>query len=376
MHLFFTDATFVWQGFTRPDLPFLCDKNMELVSAPNAYLRFIGTVKGKTRSPKTWRTYANHLYEYFTFLELNNLNWKDVSLSSLATWRDTMLSRGCSRSTVNQRLRCIADYYTWAVQSTLIEKSPMSVESVRTSKHRGLLTHIDSSGRRVEANILTTQTHTSPPKFLLLGQAIDFIEALSPHLLKLMGYLALLTGLRREELTCLVYKVFPNPCGQDPNKQLPMILDEKFTPTKGAKTRTVMIPYDLAVALWNYFCLDWPKRHALHVRKHKRESLNFFLSEYGDELSIRYLNNAFSKASKKTGIPCHPHMLRHTFGTYEFLRMSEKMGRDRALLWLRERMGHSSITTTEMYIHTADLIENREVDEYQRNVMEKISNGY
>ncbi len=54
MRLFLTDKDFVWKGVARPNVPFLCDSEMELVSAPNEYLRFVAAVKGRTRSEKTW----------------------------------------------------------------------------------------------------------------------------------------------------------------------------------------------------------------------------------------------------------------------------------------------------------------------------------
>src|SRR5450830_23816 len=101
MKLYFTDSGFIWKGLARPDIPFLCDGEMNLVNAPNAYLRYIATVKGRTRSENTWRTYGNHLYEYFSFLEANTLRWDAVSQTEIAAWRDTMLERQCARSTVN-----------------------------------------------------------------------------------------------------------------------------------------------------------------------------------------------------------------------------------------------------------------------------------
>lgn len=359
----------------RPKIPFLCDNEMNLVFAPNEYLRYIATVKGRTRSEKTWETYANHLYEYFSFLEANTLDWNAVSQVEVAAWRDGMLERKCARSTVNQRLRCVHAFYKWAMQHGKILSLPFSTEDIWISKQRGFLAHVDASGGRFEANALTIQTHKPLPQFLHLNKAVQFLDALSPHRLKLMGYLALLTGMRREEIVSLDYRVVPNPIGQDPDKQLSMRLDSEITPTKGSKTRTVMIPYDLAIALWNYFSLDWPKLNRLHKRKYGQESTRFFLSKSGEHLSIKHLNNAFALVGKKIGITCHPHMLRHTYGTYELLRMSEKEGTSKALLWVKDRMGHSSITMTEKYIHAVDLIRNDDVDGYQIEICEALRRG-
>lgn len=85
-------------------------------------------------------------------------------------------------------------------------------------------------------------------------------------------------------------------------------------------------------------------------------------------MSPRGLNNAFRKASEQTGIYCTPHMLRHTFGTYELLRLEQRMNQGNALMWVKERMGHSSIQTTLRYAHLATALDQRVLDAYQENV--------
>lgn len=376
MKLFFTDASYVVAGLPRPNVPFLCDADMELVSAPNDYLRFVATVKGRTRSEKTWRTYGSDLLEYFAFLEVNGLVWDAVNQSQLAAWRDSMQERGCKRGTVNQRLRCVGAFYSWTLKNGCIHSMPFDKEEVWVAKPKGFLAHVDISGGRSEANELTVQTDKPMPKFLHLDQAKSFLEAMTPHRLKLMGYLMLLTGMRREEVVGFDYRVLPNPAGRDPDKQIPMLLDPTLTPTKGDKARTVMVPYDLAVAIYDYFTFDWPTLNAEYARIHGHETTRLFLSRDGEYLSLTGLNNYFRKVSRKTGISCTPHMLRHTYGTYELLRMSEKKTQSQALLWVRDRMGHSSITTTEKYIHAADLIQHDEVDGYQLDICEALRRGH
>lgn len=376
MKLFLTTDDFVWKGVPRPSVPFLCDRQMELVAAPNHYLRYVATFRGRTRSENTWLTYGQHLYEFFAFLEDNNLAWGNVDQAQIAAWRDAMLERGCQRSTVNQRLRCVHAFYHWAARSGIVVSAPFSTQDIWVAKPKGFLAHVDASGNRFDANELTLQTAPVPPPFLHMDKAIHFLDAMSPYRLKLMGYLALLTGMRREEVVGLDYRVLPNPAGHDPLKQIQMTLDAKLTPTKGQKTRVVMLPYDLAAVLWQYFCGDWIKLTTLHLRKYGRETTRLFLSQQGDELSLSGFNNSFAKVAARTGIHCHPHMLRHTFGTYELLRMLQKVGELKALFWVRDRMGHSSITTTERYIHAVDLIRNDDVDGYQTDICNALRRGH
>ena len=375
MKLFYTDASFIVAGHPRPNIPFLCDTEMELVSAPNEYLRYVATIKGRTRSEKTWRTYGNDLLEFFAFLEGTDLAWDSVNQTQSAAWRDAMLERGCKHSTVNQRLRCVDAFYDWALRKGITHVMPFSKEEVWVAKPQGFLAHVDVSGGRFEANELTVRTHKAVPKFLHLDQAKSFLEAMTPHRLRLMGYLMLLTGMRREEVVEFDYRVLPNPAGRDPDKQVQMVLDPNLTKTKGNKERFVVLPYDLAVAMYHYFTFEWPKLNAAHKRRHGQEATRLFLSEDGEPLSLTGLNNAFSKVSEKTGIKCHPHMLRHTFGTYELLRMGRVKTQSQALLWVRDRMGHSSIQTTELYIHAADLMQHDDVDGYQADICEALRRG-
>ena len=376
MKMFFTDYSFVVAGQPRPHVPFLCDAEMELITAPNDYLRHVAMVKGRTRSKNTWRTYGSALLEFFAFLEDNGLAWDAVNQTQIVAWRDAMLERGCQRSTANQHIRSVSAFYDWTLKYGITHTLPFSKEDVWVAAPQAFLAHVDASGGRFEANKLTLRTHKPLPKFLHLDQAISFLESMTPHRLRLMGYLMLLTGMRREEVVGFDYRVLPNPAGRDPAKQIAMLLDPSLTPTKGDKERTVMLPYDLAVALYHYFAFDWPKLLAKHKRAFGRETTCLFLAEDGEVLSLTGLNNAFRRFSAKTGIKCHPHMLRHTFGTYELLRMSRVKTQSQALLWVRDRMGHSSITTTEKYIHVADLVQHDDVDGYQADICRVLRDGH
>lgn len=375
MQKFLTDESFVHFGVARPGIPFLCDLDMELLEAPNEFLFHVATRKGRTRSPRTWAAYGDHLYEFFSFLEAHELRWQTLHEAHLAAWRDSMLERGNARSTVNQRLRLVYAFYRRASHRGIPHALPFSKHEVWAPRSSSFLAHVSGNSARRDALELTLREDQRLPPFLHLESAVAFVEALPNRLAKLMGYLALLTGMRREEVASLDYRVLPNAAGYDSSKQIDMILDKEVTPTKGRKTRTVKVPYDLAVALNTYFDLDWPKRHRKFKRVHGVETTRLFLSEYGEPFSIKYLNSAFAATSAKTGIRCNPHMLRSTYATYELQRMMTKYGQMQALQWVQARLGHSSITTTEKYIHTAALVSNDEVDAYQAELCEALRNG-
>lgn len=356
-----------------PGIPFLAGSDAGLIEPANRYLFHIAVVRGRTRSPATWQTYADHLYEFFAFIEENALHWSDIRQEQVAAWRNGMLGRGVIRSTVNKRLTTVAAFYRWCLQQKLTDAVPYETQDVMVSRPAGFLAHVSAKGNRVEANELTLRTQQKLPRFLPLTEAVRFIDALSPRGTQLMAYLMLLCGLRREEACGLDMRVFPTPAGHASNKAIKMVLDPALTPTKGAKERWVLVPYSLVGHVFDYIMQERPKRARQFARLHGQETTKIFLTSRGEELSPDGLNVTFQRASMKSGVKCTPHRLRHTYGTHEFLRMAEKKGTDGALHWVRDRLGHASITTTEIYVHAADLLKHEDIDGYVDEVLTQLS---
>jgi site-specific recombinase XerD len=376
MKLYYTDESFVVVGLARPGVPFLCDEDMELMTVPNRYLEFIAVVKGRTRSPNTWSTYAEALFEFFAFAESNELDWTDLEPAHVAAWRDTQLGRGNKESTVTQRLGIVHRFFRWAVAKNLVPQLPYDLEEVSVAKGQPFLSHTDATKAKSLVSDIGLKAPRAVPKFLLIDQAITFLDALTPHRLRLMGYLMLLTGMRREEVVELNLEVLPNPAGRPAGRALDMVLDPALTRTKGNVERVVKVPYLLGEMLYSYLTWERPKLARQYKKTHGAESKNLFLSEMGEELSIDGLTTAFHSESKKVGIKCHPHMLRHTFATYELLRVSAKQGDVRALHWVRDRLGHASLVTTERYLHTAALLKHDDaVDGYVADVCKALAHG-
>lgn len=375
MRLYTTDDSYVVAGMPRPGIPFLCDRRYELVEAPNRFLDHIAVVRGRTRSMRTWRTYGQHLYDLFSFLEENELDWARADDRVMAAWRDGMLARGNVASTVNARLRCAQRFYEWAVNAGLMFKSPVNRMSISASRPIDFLGHTRVDGGRADVSEITLREPRKLPKYLAIDQAIQFLDALTPQRLRLMGYVMLLTGMRREEVAGLDYRVIPNPAGQPTNRALDMVLDPRLTPTKGLKQRTVKVPYQLGVLLYEYFTWERPKLEKAYRLRNRNPTTKLFLTQAGDEVSVDAVSVVFNTASVASGVKCTPHMLRHTFGTYEFMRMNRVHGQDKALFWVRDRLGHSSIVTTEIYVHMGDMLRNEIVDGYMEDVCEALVHG-
>lgn len=372
MRLFFTDSTFIKDGAAQSGIPFLADAEAALVDSANRYLYYIARIRGRTSAPATWRTYGDHLYEFFSFLEENNLNWDQVGASHLAAWRNGMLNRKLKRNTCNSRIRTVSAFYTWCKQQNLVGHIPFDREEVFVRKPKGFLAHVDASGNKIEANELTLPSTRPLPKFMTLRQAATFIPALSPERTQLVAWLMVLCGLRREESAGLDMRVLPSPAGHDPQKSIKMTLDPALTPTKGSKERWVNLPYPLAGRLHDYLMSERPSLAKKYKKKYGRHTTKLFLTQFGEELSLDGLDGQFQKASESTGIKCHPHMLRHTFAVHELIRMSGKP-KINALTWVSDRLGHACISTTQVYLTAADLVDHSDMDGYVTELLDAMA---
>jgi site-specific recombinase XerD len=375
VEVFYTGDEFVIEGKPHRGIPFLLDQAMKEVHPVNDYLFHIGVIRGRTASPATWKTYANDLYDYFSYLEANNLKWNAVTPEQIAVWRNAMVERGLARSTINQRIRAVSRFYGWAAARKLIACVPFQQEEVLVNRRKTFLAHLDDAGSHALANELTLRAYEQPPAFLLLEQIPIFFAALQPKRSQLLAWLMLETGLRREEAVGLACAMLPAPTGCS-NAMLRMHLDPTKTPTKGGKARWVQMSPQLYAALWQYREVERPRLARRYQQKHGCVPDCLFLNRYGDPLSLQGLDNVFRQASERSGIHCNPHMLRHAFGTYELLRLEKVMNRGNALLWVKESMGHSSIQTTMRYLHLALAAGQDTLDDYQIAITSMMAEVY
>lgn len=107
---------------------------------------------------------------------------------------------------------------------------------------------------------------------------------------------------------------------------------------KGNKERIVPIPT---------FTLKVIKEYFYNVRPlWSSKSNHFFINKFGKEIYPRYVERLIIESSNNVGLKKHitPHKLRHSYATHLL-----EGGAD--LRSIQELLGHSSISTTEIYTH-------------------------
>jgi integrase/recombinase XerC len=107
---------------------------------------------------------------------------------------------------------------------------------------------------------------------------------------------------------------------------------------KGNKQRYTFFTEDTEKVLNNY----------LFLRKTiTNDSQYVFLSYKGTKITPRGVEKMLSSLGKKIGISLHPHLLRHTFAT-------ELLDEGGDLQLVQELLGHSNLSTTQIYTHISD----------------------
>lgn len=356
--LLFSTPAFRPDGTSVAEVPIVLDARMRLIEPACAWLMHVALVRGRTRSPQTWRTYGEALYDWWQTLEANDWTWDAVGPSELAAYRDQMLrprgdtGRPLARSTINGRLRTIARFYRWSAATGLIGKVPFSSQEIAMSRSRpqGFLAHADASGGRQRVNELTVRHMPMLPR-PLAPEAIRRVMTGMSARDRLIVEWATTTGIRRMEVAGLTLRQLR---GSGAQPMIPVQLDT----TKGGRSRMVYPPAPLVDRTRAYV----REERAVAVRRARRRSPGhdpdaLFLTDRGEPLSPRRVGAMFTAAAQAAGVPATFHALRHTFAAamLRFLQREAQTNPElNPLLTLQVLLGHADLATTAVYLRVVE----------------------
>jgi integrase/recombinase XerD len=357
MQLVFATDDYVVAGRPREGFPILLWSSMESCVPANRFLQHY-LQRGQIASKNSWTAIGRALYDYFGFLEANELSWDDVDRDKtqrtlVAGYRDYCLNDLRQRlNTVRLRLLYVCEFYEFAFKRGWIGKLPFELEGRRNMTANSFLAHARGRSTPRVPDIMPAR-RPQPIKFLPRLQIHALLNAPANVHHRMLIRLALHTGLRREELA-----TFPVAYVFDPDKvhwtsrNVRVLLDPDDghgMRTKGMRCREIFI------TRW------FMKELAQYVKLHRNE--NIVEDQEPPTLFVNNSGKAFAAGGKaierivrtvgmRCGVQVHTHMLRHTYATHTLvaLQRSRTVGLD-PLVFVQKQLGHASIQTTMIYLH-------------------------
>lgn len=362
MKLLFSTHDLEIGGRPIEGFPLLIDDDCLPLQPAQNFLLYALLESGSTRSKLTWEAVGRRLYDYFAFLNANELRWDQtdapVGTSSLSRYRDWSAGElQLSPRTINKRLALVVRFYEWACQRGYITSLPFSYRQVRARGMHGMLAHVKRGGTTVERASVLLREYRSPIKFLTREQ----IQVCRQHLYnpshRLLFELMLRSGLRSCEARTFPTKYVFNPAGRKDlisGQVIRVDLNPQDLSIKFERPRSVDVPWGLMEDLNAYKNLE----RELRKNRSGGNPDALVLTAFGSEMARTSVVGLFGELSKKVGFLVTAHMLRHTYATYTLaaLRKSPSfMGEP--LLYVRDRLGHADVQTTAEYLHLINQLE-------------------
>jgi len=277
---------------------------LDLIHAYENYL-----IKVKMASSNTVSSYMRDIRQFSDWLDQHEaasvLNASQLNISSYLSW---LQQEGKSGSTISRCLASLKNFYSYAVSTGFLEASPVTAD-IHVDRGEKKLPQI-LTGREVE--LLLVQPSSSEPKGLRDKAMLEVMYA---------------TGIRVTELIEL-------NC-DDVNLELGII---KCSSSK--KSRVIPL-YPAALKALGLYMKD--VRPAM-VSDPSEQAL--FVNIGGARMSRQGFWKILKYYQSKAGIEKEitPHTLRHSFAVH-LLENGADLGS------LQELMGHSDISSTQMYTH-------------------------
>jgi integrase/recombinase XerC len=257
-------------------------------------------------SPHTISNYGRDLASLLDWCGQQKIgNAAEVSTGDIRQYASQLHRNGLAGSSIQRRLSAIRSFYNHLAR-----------------QRKGGVEHNPANG------IQAPKQARRLPKTLDVDQVSRFLQPESNDPLELrdlaMAELFYSSGLRLSELASL------NLDDIDVRSALVTVVG------KGSKARTVPVGSAALTAI-----AAWRKQRCA-----PNGELALFTSKHGKRISVRNIQARLKILGRRSGMPqdIHPHMLRHSFASH----MLESSGDLRAV---QELLGHSNISTTQIYTH-------------------------
>ncbi len=264
----------------------------------------------KKYSPNTIESYARDLEKYYQFQKQREIKMNQIKKEHIKEYLKYLKESKMSDKSISRNISSIRTFYKFLLMERVITKSP--IELIELPKIK---------------KTLPTVLSTEEVSRLLDITITDAYSARNKAMLELMYA----TGLRVSELIALKK--------QDINFEDAVLK----TMGKGSKERILPIGDYALDALRVY--LDGYRDELMK----KKVTDYLFLNNHGTPITRQGFFKIIKKLAKEKNIttPFSPHTLRHSFATHLL-----DCGAD--LRSIQELLGHSDISTTQIYTHVSN----------------------
>ena len=281
---------------------------MDMMQEMGRYLEFCQY--RKELNPNTLKAYRIDLKQYLSYIQ------NDILLKSKIEEYITELHKKYKQKTVKRKIASIKAFYKYLEEEELLEGSnPFDRIRVKFKEAESLPRIIPRTDIEKLLNYMYTIIEHSG-KLSAVYRDLSIVE------------MFFATGARVYEISNL--------------KRQDIDLDNGIIKIfgKGSKERYVQIG--------NQEILQLMKEYYKRNREEIDESGFFFVNRRGKRFSEQSIRRMIRKYSKQAGIslPVTPHMFRHSVATYLL-----EEGVD--IMYIQKILGHSSIKTTQIYLHIA-----------------------
>lgn len=364
-------------GIARPGFPLLVGRDGALITPAFRFLVHHCLHRGRARSARTWASYGYAFQSFFGRLEISGRRWDETPqigipsvLADYRTWANGQ--QGHVDATVNARLDILVTFYRFAHRHGWISKLPFDFEEHLVTRKSELLAHAVATPAKKQVADVKFRTSRPMVKLLSSSQAKLFLSALSNKTHQLMATLQLATGIRAEELVSLPASYVVDPATRpDVKHMFPVILNPRDMRTKGSIARTIHVPRKIMAMLWAYKALD----RNVRTKSTAHPSTCLFLTEEGVAFDRKTVWRIYAIAAKRNAFHVNPHMLRHTYATHTLAALARSKNIGNALLYVRNRLGHASVRTTERYLHYIEDVADSVMNDYQSELTTMLEAG-
>ncbi len=277
--------------------------------------------KERDVSPNTVRAYERDLRDFVAYLGVYYggaaWTWQGIDRIAMRGFLGHLSKRGLAKRSMARTLSAIRSFYRWLHRNEIVDANPArAVGAPKLEKH--LPGYLD----RAQIDLLFANAE-------LEAHSGGFVQWRNLAILELFYS----TGMRLSELQGLS------------RGDLDMLSQQVKVRGKGRKERIIPVGDHAIRALREY---EYKRDDLIRQVGPKADRTAVFLSNTGKRIGVRAVQKAvssfLSKIDEDAGLSVHS--LRHTFATHLL-----DAGAD--LRAVQELLGHSSISTTQIYTHTS-----------------------